>query len=112
MKRLLALLLGLTLLSGCASQSQPVDLEASTPTAPQSQPAPAAPEPTVAHLMVAGDIMSHMPITNDAYVAQEDRYDYSHMLQFAARQLSSADYAVGNLRLPGRRPQLLWLPRL
>jgi len=47
--------------------------------------------------MVAGDIMSHMPITKDAYVAQEDRYDYGHMLQFAARQLSSADYAVGNL---------------
>ena len=97
MKRLLALLLGLTLLSGCASQSQPVDQNSSTPTSSQSQPAPAAPEPTVAHLMVAGDIMSHMPITNDAYVAQEDSYDYSHMLQFAARQLSAADYAVGNL---------------
>lgn len=56
MKRLLALLLGLTLLSGCASQSQPVDQNSSTPTSSQSQPTPAAPEPTVAHLMVAGDI--------------------------------------------------------
>ena len=97
MKQLLALLLGLTLLSGCAPQSQTVDHDASTPPPSQSQPAPAAPEPTVAHLMVAGDIMSHMPITKDAYVAQEDRYDYGHMLQFAARQLSAADYAVGNL---------------
>lgn len=97
MKRLLALLLGLTLLSGCAPQSQPVDHDASTQPPSQSQPAPAAPEPTVAHLMVAGDIMSHMPITKDAYVAQEGRYDYGHMLQFAARQLSAADYAVGNL---------------
>lgn len=97
MKRLLALLLSLALLSGCAPQSQPVDNAASSPPPAQSQPESAIPEPTVAHLMVAGDIMSHMPITNDAYVAQEDRYDYGHMLQFAAQQLSTADYAVGNL---------------
>ena len=91
MKQLLALLLGLTLLSGCAPQSQTVDHDASTPPPSQSQPAPAAPEPTVAHLMVAGDIMSHMPITKDAYVAQEDRSDYGHMLQGAERQLSAGD---------------------
>lgn len=99
MKRLLPLLLSLTLLSGCAAlpSSQPVDDSASTPPPAQSQPAPVVPEPTVSHLMVAGDIMSHMPITNDAYVAQEDRYDYGHILQFAAQQLSSADYAVANL---------------
>lgn len=97
MKRLLALFLSLAFLSGCAPQSQPVDNTASSLPSTQSQPAPAIPEPTVAHLMVAGDIMSHMPITNDAYVAQEDRYDYGHMLQFAADQLASADYAVGNL---------------
>ena len=51
----------------------------------------------MSHLMVAGDVMSHMPITNDAYVEADGTYDYSHMLQFAARQLEQADYAVANL---------------
>ena len=55
------------------------------------------PQPTVAHLMVGGDVMSHMPITNDAYAAGTGEYDYSHMLRDPARQLSRADYAVANL---------------
>ena len=103
-RSLAALLLSLTLLlSGCAPAQQGAASSApppSDPSASQSQPQPQPepePEPTVAHLMVAGDVMSHMPITKDAYVAQTDTYDYSHMLQFAAQQLEQADYAVANL---------------
>lgn len=106
-KKLTILLLALALLlSGCAP-AQPAEsgggASSRPPAASQSpdqsrpeEPEP-APEPTVSHLMVAGDVMSHMPITNDAYVEADGTYDYSHMLQFAARQLEQADYAVANL---------------
>ena len=102
MRSLAALLLSLTLLlSGCAPAQPGAASSApppSDPSASQSQPQPQPePEPTVARLMVAGDVMSHMPITKDAYVADTDTYDYSHMLQFAAQQLQQADYAVANL---------------
>ena len=99
MKRLLCLLLCLMILAGC-STTCPADPPAvSIPPAqsadvslPEPEPEP---EPTVARLMVAGDVMSHMPITNDAYVEATGEYDYSHMMAEAAQQLALADYAVG-----------------
>ena len=111
---LLTVILALALLlSGCASarpdavpspSPAPTGSAARTPapaeTGPEPTPTPEptpVPEPTVAHLMVAGDIMSHMPITRDAYVAASGEYDYAHMLTDPAEQLSRADYAVGNL---------------
>lgn len=106
-KKLTILLLALALLlSGCApaqpaesggaASSQPPAASQSPDQSRPEEPEP-APEPTVSHLMVAGDVMSHMPITNDAYVEADGTYDYSHMLQFAVRQLEQADYAVANL---------------
>lgn len=99
MKRLLVLLLSLTLLlPGCAPAPRPgtspeqPPVQSQTPLEPEPEP-----EPTVAHLMVAGDVMSHMPITNDAYIESTGEYDYSHMLRDAAEQLAGADYAVANL---------------
>lgn len=101
MKRFLALALSLVLLAGCAP-SQPADQSsgASQPPAQSQQPEPEPepePEPVVAHLMVAGDIMSHMPLTNDCYVKETDSYDYTHVIQEAAEQLALADFALGNL---------------
>lgn len=96
MRRFLALALGLVLLAGCAP-AQPVDADQpadisqppaqSQPEMPlEPEPEP-EPEPVVAHLMVAGDIMSHMPLTKDCYVAETDSYDYTHVLREAAEQL-------------------------
>ena len=103
MRRFLSLVLCLVMLAGCAP-SQPVDAnqpaDLSQPPVqsqqPDSLPEP-EPEPIVSHLMVAGDVMSHMPLTNDCYVAETDSYDYSHVLQDAAQQLALADYALANL---------------
>ena len=104
MRRFLVLALSLILLAGCAP-SRPVDADQSLPQPParsqpemppEPEPEP-EPEPVVAHLMVAGDIMSHMPLTKDCYVAETDSYDYTHVLQEAAEQLALADFAVGNL---------------
>ena len=106
-KILLSLLLTVSLLlAGCApapgegqesweeaGSSPSLSQEAAVPE-PTPQPEP---EPTVARLMAAGDVMSHMPITNDAYVAASGSYSYGHMLQDPAEQLSGADYAVANL---------------
>lgn len=101
MRRFLVLALTLALLTGCAP-AQPAAAPASSSQPPvqsrQEEPAPPPePEPIVSHLMVAGDIMSHTPLTRDAYVKQTDSYDYSHVLRQAANQLALADYAVANL---------------
>lgn len=94
------LILGMLLaLLGCAGQSvsSPAELEApggpaqaqgedidqtqhaeEPPEAP-AEPAP-PPEPTVSTLVVCGDVMSHMPVTNDAWDAETSSYDYRHIL--------------------------------
>lgn len=107
-QRVSALILVLTLLcSACAPASsgssaslpedvRPVQADPDPEPMPEPEPEP-DPEPVVAHLMVAGDVMSHMPVTNDAYVAATGEYDYSHMLSDAAEQLAQADCAVANL---------------
>ena len=87
-------------LAGCvpdadADADAPVEQPpAQSQTEPEPEPEP---EPIVSHLMVAGDAMSHMPLTKDAYVAATGEYDYSHMLTDPAEQLAGADYAVANL---------------
>lgn len=59
------------------------------------------PEPTPSHitakLAVAGDVMSHMPQTNDAYDEATGEYDYRPMLRYAKPYVEGADYAVANL---------------
>ena len=108
MRRFLSLVLSLVLLAGCAPVQSAGGPQVSTPPPAQSQPETPAPqkpepepepepEPVVARLMVAGDIMSHMPLTNDCYVKEKGVYDYSHVLREAAEQLETADFAVANL---------------
>ena len=117
-KKLLAVISALALLlsiCACASEDAGVpsqDVPTQSPPAgstlvpsseptiePTPEPTP-EPQPIVVHLMAAGDIMTHLPITQDAYVAAFDEYDYSHMLTDAAKQLAQADYAVANLETP------------
>jgi poly-gamma-glutamate synthesis protein (capsule biosynthesis protein) len=112
--KLLVLLLVLGLLAGCAPAAETGDAspaptaavspEASAQAAPSSPPSSTPtptptpePEPITATLTVAGDIMSHMPQTNDAYVAETGEYDYTPMLRYAKPWVEQADLAVGNL---------------
>lgn len=90
MPGLLALLF---LLPGCQTPAEMTPAPTSTPTQ-TPQPTPTS---ITATLTVAGDVMSHMPQTNDAYDAQRDVYDYAPMLRYAKPYLEKADYAVGNL---------------
>lgn len=94
---LLALVMALAL-AGCAPAADAGVPVEQPPAQSQTEPEPEPePEPIVSHLMVAGDAMSHMPLTKDAYVAATGEYDYSHMLTDPAEQLAGADYAVANL---------------
>ena len=97
MKRILACFLALFLLAGCSPAAPGSD--GSSAPADQSivMPEPEPQPPTVSHLMVAGDVMSHMPITNDAYVAKTGEYDYTHMMEEPGQQLTHADYSIANL---------------
>ncbi len=110
--RLLAALLSLSLvLGGCGgggSSSSGGSGEPETPAVSssgsagvpeQSPPAP-PPEPVVSHLMVAGDVMSHLPITQEAYVEATGEYDFSPMLADIVPQLEQGDYALANLETP------------
>ena len=54
-------------------------------------------EDITATLAVCGDIMSHMPQTNDAWSISQNKYDYSTMISGATEWVSKADYAVANL---------------
>lgn len=87
MRKLPILLLGtLLLLGGC------------TPDRESEKP-----EPIVATLTVAGDVMNHDTQIADAYDAAADAYDYGHVFQYAKPWLEASDYAVANLEttLPG-----------
>ena len=103
MRRLLALALSLVLLlPGCAAAPEAPPADSAQPPA-QSQPEPIPepePEPVVAHLMVAGDMMTHSNTVADAWSAEEGRYDFGHIFRDAARQLALTDYALCNLETP------------
>ena len=102
MKKLTALLLVLLLLfAGCTTGAELEEMQTHpyTPVVPDTttEEATTEPPPIKAHLMAGGDIMSHIPQLNDAYVASTGKYDYNHMFTDAAKQLKKADYAVANL---------------
>lgn len=92
-KRCLSAGLALTLLLAACQSAPPSPTPEVTPT-PEPEPTPTE---IVATLAVAGDVMSHMPQTNDAYDAGTGEYDYRPMLRYAKDQVSGADYAVANL---------------
>lgn len=90
LKALAAALL-LAALTGCAAPAP-----APTPT-PTPTPEPTPTPPTVATLAVCGDVMSHMPVTNDAWDEEQDIYDYTPIFQQSRPYVEGADYAVANL---------------
>lgn len=96
--RILPALLAALLLAGCGSaaeEQKPVLSPQIEEPAEPSEPEP--PEPITATLAVCGDIMSHMPVTNDAWDAERGFYDYGRIMAAARPYVAGADYAVANL---------------
>ena len=54
-------------------------------------------EPITATLAFCGDVMSHMPVTRDAWDTGTGQYDYLPILGGAVPYVQAADYAVANL---------------
>lgn len=100
-KQILILLLAL-LLAGCASgetADTPPETEMAREAEPVeelAEPAEETPQPVVATLAVCGDVMSHMPLTNDVRGEDGESYDYSRVLAGAEPYISGADYAAAN----------------
>ena len=91
-----ALALSLLLLAGCAGPAAAEPTPTPTPV-PTPTPTPTPPPPTTATLAVCGDVMSHMPVTNDAWEEAQGVYDYRPIWAQAEPYIQAADYAVANL---------------
>ena len=91
-----ALALSLLLLAGCAGPAAAGPTPTPTPV-PTPTPTPTPPPPTTATLAVCGDVMSHMPVTNDAWEEEQGVYDYRPIWAQAEPYISAADFAVANL---------------
>lgn len=51
-------------------------------------------------IIVAGDVMGHMPQVNSAWVDSLKTYDYTPVFEYVKKYLSSADLAIANLEVP------------
>lgn len=97
-KKLLILLLAL-FLTGCAAEKEAPVVSEPAPERPVVEEPVIEPEPQpiVSTLVVCGDTMSHMPVTNDAWDAATGIYEYSRIMAAAEPYIAGADYAVVNL---------------
>lgn len=75
-------------------------LEKPVLTAPVEPDAPVVPvrDPDVtATLCIAGDLVMHMPIVNEAYDSAAGRYDFTYLFEQVRHYYEKADYAVACL---------------
>ena len=87
-------------LTGCQGSPAPVPTstpEAAVTSTPTPTPTLTPEPPTTATLAVCGDVMSHMPVTNDAWDETTGSYDYTPIFEAARPYVEGADYAVANL---------------
>ena len=85
------------LLTGCETAAAPAPVPSPTPAVVTPSPTPTPQPPTTATLAVCGDVMSHMPVTNDAWDETQGIYDYTPIFEAARPYVEGADYAVANL---------------
>lgn len=105
MRKLLLSICLILFLTSCGAREATEPEDSDSPLSPPVSETQGAskPEPIVATLTVAGDVMNHDSQISDAYDAAAGSYDYSHVFQYVKPWLEQADYAVANLEttLPG-----------
>ena len=85
------------LMTGCEPAAAPAPAPSPPPAVVTPSPTPTPQPPTTATLAVCGDVMSHMPVTNDAWDEAQGIYDYTPIFEAARPYVEGADYAVANL---------------
>ncbi len=72
---------------------------------------PPPPEDTVATLCVAGDLVMHMPIVNDAYSDETGKYDFTYLFEQVKHYYQDADYAMACLETTFNGPPYSGYPQ-
>lgn len=80
--------------------ANPSEPAASTSPTPEPEP-----EYTTATLCVAGDIVLHQPLSDDAYNSATGTYDYTHIFDYARPYFEAADYSVACLETTFNHPK-------
>lgn len=70
---------------------------APSPASEVTEPEEPVVQDTVATLCVAGDLVMHMPIINEAYNSASDQYDFTYLFEQVRQYYEQADYAVACL---------------
>lgn len=102
---LLVLVMALSVTAGCAPKDKADEIppeEIETPEEPEvpeepEEPEVVEPQEVVSTLVVCGDMMTHLPITQDAWNAERGWYDFTRLMKAAEPYVSVADGAVVNL---------------
>ncbi len=75
------------------------------------QDVPETPPDTVSTLCVAGDIVMHMPIVNNAYDSEAEKYDFTYLFDQVKHYYEDADCAVACLETTFNGPPYSGYPQ-
>ncbi len=91
----------------------PADTPPQSPAQAETPPddTPETPPDTVATLCVAGDLVMHMPIVNEAYRADTDSYDFTYLFDQVRHYYTDADYAMACLETTFHGPPYSGYPQ-
>lgn len=85
---------------------------AAPPPAPEiAEPVEPVVQDTVATLCVAGDLVIHMPIINEAYDSASGQYDFTYLFEQVRPYYEQADYAVACLETTFNGPPYSGYPQ-
>lgn len=104
----LLLSVGTLVIGGMREEPQTIEPEPHT-MQPIEKPAP--PPDTVATLCVAGDLVIHMPIIQDAYNSAAGTYDFTYLFEQVRPYYEKADYAVACLETTFNGPPYSGYPQ-
>ena len=91
-----------------ASEAPPAQTEPAAPAVPETQETP----DTVGTLCIAGDIVAHMPLVNEALaVGGGSDYDFTYLFEQVRHYYEDADYAVACLETTFNGPPYSGYPQ-
>lgn len=92
-------------------QKEEPQAAAPPPASEIAEPVEPAAQDTVATLCVAGDLVMHMPIINEAYDSASGQYDFTYLFEQVRPYYEQADYAVACLETTFNGPPYSGYPQ-